>query len=473
MKRIFSLMAVLAGVAVGMTTQYAAGFTPGNIIIYRVGDGTQVLTNTQNSLFLDEYTTNGTYVSTLAMPTSYFGANAPLISFGSGFAEGEMTLSQDGRFLLVPGFGAPYGYNTNFSLSSEYASNQVPRVVGLVDGQGNINTTTAQTNALVNLEEIRSAASTDGTNIWLSGDTTGIKATTVGSALATQVEASVTNVRQINIYSNQLYFTSSTGIRSTTNNPLPTITNALPAILHGTLTNGTAPFGFAMFNLKGGPTPDTLYTAEGTISYPGENNGVVMKYSLVGTNWVNNGSLGAGNAYGLTGVVNVNGGQTNVTLFITSGGTASPAGVAKLTVGVDSSGYNADPGPGGDLYGNTVSLTPNGVAAGSVNIRGVAMAPTGNQPLITATGGSKASVGPVFGMTSVGSFGGPFSPGSFTYSVANFGTANMSYSFINGPAPWLTASPSSATIPSGGSLTVTVTVNGDAANSLSAGVHAR
>ena len=67
------------------------------------------------------------------------------------------------------------------------------------------------------------------------------------------------------------------------------------------------------------------------------------KHSLVGTNWVNNGSLGCANAYGLTGVINVYGTQTNVTLFITSGGTASAVGadtgVAKLTVGVDSSGW--------------------------------------------------------------------------------------------------------------------------------------
>ena len=196
------------------------------------------------------------------MPTNYFGANAPLISFGSGFAEGEMTLSQNGQFLVVPGFGAYYGQNTNFSLVSQDASTQVPRVVGLIDGAGHINTTTVQTNALVNLEEIRSAASTDGTNLWFSGDTSGIKFTTVGSSLAAQVVSSPGVIRQLQIVSNQLYFTTSGGISSTTNNPLPTVTDTLVALLPGTATNNTAPFGFAFFNLTGGPTPDTYSTVE-------------------------------------------------------------------------------------------------------------------------------------------------------------------------------------------------------------------
>lgn len=172
--------------------------------------------------------------------------------------------------------------------------------------------------------------------------------------------------------------------------------------------------------------------------------------------------------------MNVQGSQTNVTLFITNGGTASATGadtgVAKLSIGVDSSGFNGNPGAAGDLYGHTVSLTPGGVPFGSVNIRGVAMAPNGNQPLINGANAGKVSVGPIYGINAVGSYGGPFSPGSFTYSVANFGTASISYSFINGSINWLTGSPSSGTIVPGGSLTVNVSVNATA-NSLPAGLH--
>ena len=479
MKRIFGLVAALAGLALGMNVQHAAGFTPGNIVIYRVGNGTEVLTNTQNTVWLDEYPTNlppsSVYpspVSSVMMPTNWYGANAPLISFGGdssgdGYAEGEMTLSQDGRFLLVTGYGASWNQNTNVLLYTLLASNQVPRVVALVDGQGNINTTTAQTNVFENDEDFRSAASTDGTNLWISGATTGIKATTVGSALATQVEKTVTNVRYLNIYSNQLYFTASTGIRDTTNNPLPTLTNALVAFLPGTRTNNTAPFGFVMFNLKGGPTPDTLYTCEGSVTYNNTDGpGLLYKYSLEGTNWVNSGSIGAGNAFAVTGVMNVYGTQTNITLFITNGGTVGPSGpAANLYIGVDSSGFGGNPGSSGD-FNSGVSVLKN-----NVNIRGIAMAPNGYQPLTNAAN-TAISVGPIYGINSVGNFGNQssFSPGSFTYSVANFGASSFFYQFINGPANWLSAVPSTGTITPGGSLTVVVSVNANAA-SLPAGPH--
>jgi hypothetical protein len=467
MKKILGLVVALTVLALGMNV-FAAAFTAGNIVIYRTGDGTQSLTNTGNSVFLDEYTQAGTWVQSIMMPTNWYGANAPLITDGGGFAQGLITRSQDGRFIMLTGFGATLGQYTNFSLFSTYASNEAPRVVGLVDGLGNINTTTTLTNTLAE-EEIRSAASTDGTNLWFSGATTGIKATTRGSSVSTQVEASVANVRQLNIYSNQLYFTSSTGIRDTTNNPLPTLTNALVAILPGTATNGTAPFGFAFFNLTGGSTPDTLYVAEGSVTW-GSNPGAVLKYSLIGgTNWVNSGSIGAGNAAGLAGF-NDNAG---VHLFITTGGTETPNASGTLYPYLDPSGYKGNPGTngdGGDANPNGLFLVPNGLSPSTFNVRGVAMVPQGGESPTNAAFANKTSVGPPYGIATVGSFGGPFFPSNFTYSVANFGTANISYTFINGPATWLSASPSSGSIVPGGSLTVNISVNSLATN-LSAGLH--
>ncbi len=467
MKRILGLVGALMVLALG-TNVFAAAFTAGNIVIYRTGDGTQNLTNTGNSVFLDEYTQARTRVQSIIMPTKWYGANAPLITDGGGFAQGLITRSQDGRFIMLTGFGATLGQFTNFSIFSSFASNEAPRVVGLVDGFGNINTTTTLTNTLAE-EEIRSAASTDGTNFWVGGATTGIKATTRGSALSVQVENSQTNIRQINIYSNQLYYTTSTGIRDTTNNPLPTLTNALVAILPGTLTNGTAPFGFAFFNLTGGSTPDTLYVAEGTITWGSEGPGSVLKYSLVGTNWVNSGSIGAGNAEGLAGF-NDNAG---VHLFITTGGTETPNASGILYPYLDPSGYKGNPGTngdGGDANPGSVLIAPNGVSPSTFNVRGVAMVPQGGESPTNAAFANKTSVGPIYAIKTAGSFGGPFFPSNFTYSVANFGTANISYAFVNGPAPWLTASPSSGTIVPGGSLTVNVSVNASA-NTLSAGLH--
>src|ERR1017187_2349782 len=360
MKKILGLVGVLMVLALG-TNAFAAAFTAGNIVIYRVGDGTQILSNLSNNVFLDEYTQAGTWVQSIMMPTNWYGANAPLVASGAAFAEGLITRSTDGRFIVLTGFGATLGQNTNFSIVSSFASNEIPRVVGLVDGSGHIDTSTVQTNILAE-EEIRSAMSTDGTNLWYGGDTTGIKATTRGSPLATQVCDQVTNIRQIEIYSNQLYLTTAAtgaGLRigNATNIFLPTTTNALYASLPGVYTNIGSPFGFVLFNLSGGTNAaDTLYLTESATNYPSENPGVVFKFTLIGgTNWVNTGSIGAGGATGLAGFKD----NAGVHLFITAGGAGTPNASGTLYPFVDTTGYNGN--VVGDANASGVLLLPGGV----------------------------------------------------------------------------------------------------------------
>ena len=92
------------------TNAFAGAFTAGNIVIYRVGDGTQSLTNTGNSVFLDEYTQAGTWVQSIMMPTNWYST---LITDGGGFAQGAITRSEDGRFIVLTGFGGTLGQFTN------------------------------------------------------------------------------------------------------------------------------------------------------------------------------------------------------------------------------------------------------------------------------------------------------------------------------------------------------------------------
>src|SRR5277367_5661013 len=148
-KKIFGLVVVLAAVTLGMNA-VAAPFGAGNIVIVRVGDGTQTLTNIGNTVFLDEYTTNSiwtaannqstpTPVQSIQMPTNWFGANGPLIMDGIALGDGELSLSTDGRYLSLAGFAATFGQITNQSLPSTTTTGlvgQVARVVGLVDGNG-------------------------------------------------------------------------------------------------------------------------------------------------------------------------------------------------------------------------------------------------------------------------------------------------------------------------------------------------
>src|SRR5580765_5453988 len=83
---------------------HAQSFTPGNLAVLRIGDGTQALTNSGNTIFVDQYTPSGGLVGSTAVPDT--GGGTLLLSGVSG-SEGGLTRSMD-RSLLV--FA---GYNTN------------------------------------------------------------------------------------------------------------------------------------------------------------------------------------------------------------------------------------------------------------------------------------------------------------------------------------------------------------------------
>lgn len=52
-----------------------AQFTPGNLVVVRIGDGSAALTSAGTAVFLDEYTPAGVFVQAVAMPTAVNGAN--------------------------------------------------------------------------------------------------------------------------------------------------------------------------------------------------------------------------------------------------------------------------------------------------------------------------------------------------------------------------------------------------------------
>ena len=55
-----------------------AAFTPGDLVIYRVGDGIGSLSSFGNPVFLDEYTPSGRLVQSIALPTTDSGGNHAL-----------------------------------------------------------------------------------------------------------------------------------------------------------------------------------------------------------------------------------------------------------------------------------------------------------------------------------------------------------------------------------------------------------
>src|ERR1043166_59290 len=114
----------------------AAAFTAGNLVVYRVGDGGTALSGNAAAVFLDEYTTGGTLVQSIAMPTAVNGSNKRLTASGTATSEGFLTRSVDGNYLIVPG----YDTNVGTATITTSASATINRVIGRVDAAGNVDT---------------------------------------------------------------------------------------------------------------------------------------------------------------------------------------------------------------------------------------------------------------------------------------------------------------------------------------------
>ena len=238
-----------------------------------------------------------------------------------------------------------------------------------------------------------------------------------------------------------------------------------------------SPFGFTMFNIAnanaGGALPDTLYVADNVTNAPGEpigKAGGVLKYCYVPASnaWVNFGYIYADQAYSVTGVQN----GTNVTLYITAGGTLTGSTINRLYPYIDRSGYGGSVQCGcnsgnidnnGDANANEILLSPGGNTTAE-NTRGIAFAPQGGDAGTISGVAGKISVGPPYGPYYKGPFGGPFvsTPSNYLFSVANVGGATTNFTISFGPVNWLIATPSSGSIPSGGSVTVSIAPNGTA-----------
>jgi hypothetical protein len=309
----------------------ANSFTPGNLVIYRVGDGSAGLANTGNPIFLDEYNpTTQMVVNSIELPTAPTGNNQPLIASGTSVSEGLLTRSADGRYILLTGYATMM--SASGSLSSSAAS-MIPRGIGRVDSEGNIDTSTVLSD-FADGNNPRSATSTDGMNLWVSGADadSAVRYTTLGGKSSQALSTDSKNGRAVNIFDGQLYVASQKGsIRiATVGTGIPTTAGQKITNLMGFPTSGN-PDAFFFADLDPvTPGVDTLYVADDT-----SNGGEIQKYSLVGSNWIANGSIIAPNVHGLTAIVT----GTSVNLFATTSGVDGTSGT--LYNFTDNTGYNS------------------------------------------------------------------------------------------------------------------------------------
>lgn len=287
-QRCMTLAALLGLAALGTVAQ--AQFAAGNLVVTRFGDGLSAPANQEAvPVFLEEYTTTGAFVQRLALPTTNSGGNHAITGSFNSAAEGALTLSQDGRYLMYAGYNAAPGTLTVPSTPST----TTPRVVARIDGSGSIDTSTLLTDAY-SAGSPRSVASTDGTNFWLggSGANAGVRYSTLGSAGSQQLTNAPTTVRNVNLFDDRLYVSSTSAGAAGINvvgNGLPTSGIQTATLLPGfSNVSGLSSYDFvfatdaANANLYNGA--NVLYVADDSNSLGGTHGGL-QKWGYDGQNW--------------------------------------------------------------------------------------------------------------------------------------------------------------------------------------------
>ena len=351
-----SLTALVVGLS--NVAAHAQTFAAGDLVVYRVGDGSAALTSAATAVFLDEYNTGGTLIQSVALPTTTSGSNLAFTATGNAGSEGELNVSTNGQYLALTGYNAALGTTSTGSGPSlaKTDSTTVPRVIGIV-GNGTIDTTTSTSS--FSTSNIRGAYTTDGSSIYAVGANTGVVYTTKSaSGAGTIISTTTTNLRDIVVSNSQIYVSAQSGSTriAAVGTGTPTTAGQTTTEIPGgpaTGASGTAgfnsPYAFFFATLSSASTsPDTLYFAD-------NNAGIIDKFSLVGGSYVASGSItGVSNVEGLTGSVS----NGTVNLYATTG-----SGIYSAS---DATGYN-----------NSASGAATSIASAGTNtaFRGIAFLP--------------------------------------------------------------------------------------------------
>jgi hypothetical protein len=341
--------ALTGGTAIAQTL---TAFTPGDVVVERVGNGSATLTSAGTAVFLDEYTLTGTLVGSYEMPTT----GTPLVDSGTASSDGEISTSANGQYLVVPGYDAALG-TAGIASSSSTA---VPREVATLSGTGALVQTTFNN---FTGQNIRSVASANGSTVYAVGGADGVVSVTSGSSGGTGTTVSsapISNARAIADYEGQLLLSTSSGstYRLATLGAVGMPSSTATELSGITSSNVTAPYQFVATTLTpGGTSIDTIYVAD-------EGAGKIEKFSgsIMG-GFTLTGTAALTDVTGLTGITTLVDGTEEEELVATT----AAASATKLYTLFDTSGA-----------GGTLSGTPTSIASAATDeaFLGVTFAPT-------------------------------------------------------------------------------------------------
>lgn len=337
--KVLRLTALL--VAIGSLSAFAQ-FSPGNLAVVHVGNGTETLSGTGNTFFIDQYTTGGSFINAVSTTGLVLGGNRT--------AEGYLSLSGDGLSL---GFAA-YISTPGATDVQAAVGTTVARAFGMVTlSSGTFSTPISSTTAY-SAQSWRSAVTDGSGNYWGFGSGTPNGGFYLGSGPQTALQSTYTTLRSASIYNGNLYFSHSgsagTGTGIYGYSGLPTgASTATQLIATGT---GAAPNEFAL-NSAG----NMAFIADDRAVASG---GGIQKWTFNGSVWSLAYTVASGSPNGARGLA-VDWSGANPIVYATTGESSSTA-VNKLITFTD----NGTPTP---------SITTLATASTATYFRGLELVP--------------------------------------------------------------------------------------------------
>ncbi len=344
-----------------------AQFAPGNLAIYRYGDGTAMTNGNRVAVFVDEYTSSGVFVRTYNIPRTAAGGNYGFEGLGltasNAFEnEGYPVLSKDGTTMSIIGY--------NPAQTGEF-------VIGTLNSAG---VWTANTLVIDAIGTPRSAV-VEGTAVYFNGFQNGVRYKTMGTAVAsTRVSTGLDAPRVLTI-ADTYFSASNNGLKLFAPNALTSIPNSpLPTTSVTFATTPNVPGAAALTKAHQVAAIKTVNNR--TLAYvidDADGAPTLKKYrsNAAGTDWVSFGSIAVpANTRSITAVYNS---TTGVKLYLTSYGTGGNN--SKLYTYND----NFTVATEGSVAALSGSLTELATAPANTTFRGVTMAPGTNVLPVTLT----------------------------------------------------------------------------------------
>jgi hypothetical protein len=376
--RTFSAL-VVSAVSVQFLAAAAAPFSAGTLVVERIGDGSTTLSNASSQISILEVTTAGGLSQTITLATS--GTDQQSDS-GSATSNGYLNTFFSGTvgYVSVPGLNlgtgtaSAAGLNVKVNSTLDASGSIVSRTLFPTGGP------TGTPPSPFSGNNFRSSIATSGSTFYAAGTASGTPNTGGvwyydGSAFtqvsSTAATVSVTNLRNVEVYNNQLYFSSASGTFlgiSALGSGLPTSGPLLPTFTIN-IGAGASPYGFAMFSTgsQGAGVLDLAYVADDRSAAGGG----LQKWTFDGSAWSNSWSLlvgasgtstlsptaGTGFA-GLRGLTGAYDPLQGATLYAVTTETSNNRLISILDAGVTPSTYTTLQSAGANYVFRGVDVSP-------------------------------------------------------------------------------------------------------------------